>query len=133
VKLAMLLITGKTTRLAWGLAALASFPLKQPAEKLMAERFLPSKIANAIPASQIGSFNFPDFNPPVFLHVFAANFFASIFPTKTTGRKINGRKIYRRILDPVEGRVAIQRIARHARNCWKSLFGHRQLPLASLT
>ena len=65
----------------------------------MAERFLPSKIANAIPARQAGSFNFPDFNPPVFLHVFAANIFASTFPTKTTGRKINGRKIF-----PIENR-----------------------------
>jgi hypothetical protein len=50
----------------------------------MAERFFPSQIANAIPARQTGSFNFPDFNPPVFLHVFAANFFASIFPIKYT-------------------------------------------------
>jgi hypothetical protein len=67
--------------------------MKQLAEKLLAERFLPSQIANAIPARQAGSFNFPDSNSPVF-HVFAANFFASIFPVKTTGRKINGRKIF---------------------------------------
>jgi hypothetical protein len=46
----------------------------------MAERFLPSKIANAIPARQAGSFNFPDFNPPVFLHVFAGNFLPASFP-----------------------------------------------------
>jgi hypothetical protein len=45
----------------------------------MAERFLPSKIANA------GSFNFPDF-----FHFFAANFFASIFPIKYT--KMNSHK-----------------------------------------
>jgi hypothetical protein len=56
---------------------------KQLAEKLMAERFLPSKIENPVPAQQAGSFNFPDFILFVF-HVSAANFFASIVPTKRT-------------------------------------------------